>query len=151
MPRANEIVSTKATLESGPDMKLIAAALFALLVPSVAGAALEVKLSVTPMPVRKGAATVIELRPYWTYKRPDGSCCVLRRADVNYPFKVEAVSPSGRVFRVRVHKTRSRYVWSGAFTFGAAEGRWVVRAPQWGPRYSPHFGARPRIVVDVRR
>ena len=131
-------------------MKLLAASLLALLVPSAAGAALEVKLSVTPKPVSKGASTVVELRPYWTYKRADGSCCVLRKADVQYPFRVEAVSPSGRVFRVRVHKTPSRYVWSGVFTFGAAAGRWIMRAPQWGPRYSRHFGARPRIVVDVR-
>jgi hypothetical protein len=132
-------------------MKLLAASFLALLLPSVAGAALEVKLSVSPKPVRKGAPTVVELRPYWTYKRSDGSCCLLRKANVSYPFKVEAVSPSGRVFRVRIHKTPSRYVWSGVFTFGAAAGRWIVRAPQWGPRYSRNFGARPRIVVYVRR
>ena len=132
-------------------MKVLAASFLALLLPSVAGAALEVKLSVRPKPVRKGAPTVVELRPYWAYKRSDGSCCLLRKADVNYPFKVEAVSPSGRVFRVRIHKTPSRYVWSGVFTFGASAGRWIVRAPQWSPRYSRKFGARPRIVVDVRR
>jgi hypothetical protein len=132
-------------------MKLLAVTLLALLLPSIAGAALEVKLSVSPKPVKKGAPTVVELRPYWTYKRADGSCCVLRKADVNYPFKVDAVSPSGRVFRVRVHKTPSRYVWSGVFTFGAAAGRWVVRAPQWGPRYSRNYGARPRITFTVRR
>ena len=130
---------------------VLAASLLTLFVPSAAEAALVVKLSVTPKPVRKGAPTGIELRPFWTYKRPDGSCCVLGRANVNYPFKVEAVSPSGRVFRVRVHKTPSRYVWSGVFTFGATTGRWIVRAPQWGPRYSRNYGARPRIAVDVRR
>jgi hypothetical protein len=27
----------------------------------------------------------------------------------------------------------------------------VIRDPQWGPRYSRNYGARPRIGVTVRR
>jgi hypothetical protein len=131
-------------------MKLAAAALVALAFPASAFAALEVKLCVVPKSPVKGAASTIQLRPYWTYNRPDGSCCVLKPAAVSYPFKVEAVSPRGRVYRVRVRRTRNRYVWASAFRFRAT-GRWVIRAPQWGPRYSRNYGAKPRITVTVGR
>jgi hypothetical protein len=130
-------------------MKVVAAAMLALALPASAAAALEVKLSVAPETPRKGAATVVQLRPYWTYQRPDGSCCVLKRAAVEYPFSVQAVSPSGRVYPVAVRR-RSLYLWSAAFRFRAA-GRWTIRAPQWGPRYSCNYGARPRIAVTVKR
>jgi len=129
-------------------MKLLAAALAALAIPASASAALEVKLSVVPTTPKKGASTVVQLRPYWTYNRPDGSCCQLRPADVRYPFRVEAVSPSGRVTRLVMRRTKNRFVWSGRIVFRAA-GRWTLRAPQWGPRYSRHYGARPRIQVLV--
>jgi hypothetical protein len=129
-------------------MKLLAAALLALALPASAAAALEVKLSVAPKSPAKDAATTVQLRPYWTYNRPDGSCCVLKQAAVKYPFKVEAVSPAGRISPISVRKTKNRYLWSGTFRFRSA-GRWVIRAPQWGPRYSRNFGARPRIQVTV--
>ena len=129
-------------------MKLIAAVLLALAFPASAAAALEVKLSVVPGSPKKGAAAVVQLRPYWTYNRPDGSCCVLKPAAVTYPFKVQAVSPTGRVTRIVVRRTRNRYVWAGRFVF-RTRGKWTLRAPQWGPRYSRNFGARPRIQVIV--
>jgi hypothetical protein len=129
-------------------MKLIAAALAALAFPASASAALEVKLSVVPTTPKKGASTVVQLRPYWTYNRPDGSCCQLRPADVRYPFRVEAVSPSGRVTRLVMRRTSNRFIWAGRIVFRTA-GRWTLRAPQWGPRYSRHYGARPRIRVIV--
>ena len=75
---------------------------------------------------------------------------MLRPSSAAYPFKVEAVGPNGRVHRVRIRRTANRYLWSGVFRFGAA-GRWVIRAPQWGPRYSRNYGARPRIAVTVVR
>jgi len=128
-------------------MKVLAAALLALALPASGAAALEVKLAVAPKSPVKGAATTIQLRPYWTYNRPDGTCCVLKPADVRYPFKVEAVSPTGRVYPLGV-KRKSRYLWTAAFRFRAA-GRWVIRAPQWGPRYSRNYGARPRIAVPI--
>ena len=131
-------------------MKLAAAVLVALAFPASATAALEVKLSVVPKVPTKDAASTVQLRPYWTYNRPDGSCCVLKPAAVSYPFKVEAVSPGGRVYRVRVRRTKNRFVWAGTFRFRAA-GRWVIRAPQWGPRYSRNYGAKPRITVTVGR
>lgn len=129
-------------------MKLLAATLLALVAPTAAAAALEIKLSVPTVP-KKGARATIQLRPYWTYNRPDGTCCVLKPADVDYPFRIEAVSPRGRVSRVVVRRTTNRFVWAGRFVFRAA-GRWTLRAPQWGPRYSWHYGARPRIRVTVR-
>ena len=131
-------------------MKLLAAALLGLALPASSVAALEVKLAVVPKAPTVGAASTIQLRPYWTYKRADGSCCVLRPSSASYPFKVEAVAPSGRVHRVRIRRTANRYLWSAVFRFGTA-GRWVIRAPQWGPRYSRNFGARPRITVTVAR
>jgi len=132
-------------------MKLLAAGLLALVVPASAAAALEVKLSVVPGSPKKGVSSVVQLRPYWTKYRADGTCCRLEPANVNYPFRVEVVSPTGRVSRVVVRRTRkSRFVWAGSFVF-SRRGRWTVRAPQWGPRYSRNFGARPRVTITVRR
>jgi hypothetical protein len=129
-------------------MKLVAAFLLALVLPASAVAALEVKLSVPAKP-KKGAVATVQLRPYWVRYRRDGTCCRLVPADVNYPFKVEAVSPSGRVFSVPVRRTKNRYVWTGSFRFNA-RGRWILRDPHWGPRYSRNYGARPWIAVTVR-
>ena len=75
---------------------------------------------------------------------------MLRPSSASYPFKVEAVAPNGRVHRVRIRRTTNRYLWSAVFRFPKA-GRWVIRAPQWGPRYSRNFGAKPRIAVTVAR
>jgi hypothetical protein len=130
-------------------MKLAAAILAALAWPVSAVAALEVKLAVVPKAPKVSAASTVQLRPYWTYKRADGSCCVLRPASAAYPYKVEAVAPNGRVHRVRIRRTTNRHLWSASFRFRMT-GRWVIRAPQWGPRYSRNFGARPRIAVVVR-
>lgn len=130
-------------------MKLVAAALLALVVPASAAAALEVKLSVVPGSPKNGASSVVQLRPYWTKHRADGTCCRLEAADVRYPFKVQAISPTGRVVRVVVRRTRSRFVWAGSVVFGR-RGTWTLRAPQWGPRYSQNYGARPRVRVAVR-
>jgi hypothetical protein len=129
-------------------MKLLAAALLALVVPASATAALEVKLSVVPSSPKKGSSSVVQLRPYWTHYRDDGTCCKLVPADVRYPFKLEAVSPTGRVARVVVRRTKNRFVWAGSFVF-SRRGTWTLRAPQWGPRYSRNFGARPRLRVAV--
>jgi hypothetical protein len=131
-------------------MKLVAAALLALAVPASAAAALEVKLSVVPGSPKKGVSSVVQLRPYWTKYRADGTCCRLEPADVRYPFKVQAISPTGRVVRIVVRRTRNRFVWAGSFVF-SRRGTWTLRAPQWGPRYSRNYGARPRVTITVRR
>jgi hypothetical protein len=131
-------------------MKLLAASFLALTLPASAFGALAIKLTVVPKAPKAGAASTIQLRPYWVYKRADGSCCVLRPSSAGYPYKVEAVDPKGGIHRVRIHRTADRYVWSGVFRFRTA-GRWVIRGPQWGPRYSRNYGARPRIAVTVAR
>ena len=129
-------------------MRLLAAFFIALVLPTSAAAALAVKLSIVAAP-KVGSRAVVQLRPYWTYIRKDGTCCRLVPANVNYPFRVEAVSPAGRVSRITVHKTKNHMVWAGRFVFSSA-GRWTIRAPQWGPRYVTRDGARPRIRVTVR-
>lgn len=116
------------SLELPSDMKLLAALLLALVIPAAAAAALEVKLSIASGAPKKGVRATIQLRPYWTYNRADGTCCLLKPADVAYPFKVEAVSPAGRVFNVRVRRTKNRFVWSGSFRF-TTRGRWTLRDP----------------------
>ena len=131
-------------------MKLLAAALLALALPASAFGALAVKLTVVPKSPRAGVVSTVQLRPYWVYKRADGSCCVLRPSSAAYPYRVEAVDPKGRVHRVRIRRTADRYVWSGVFRFPTV-GRWVIRDPQWGPGYSWNYGARPRIAVTVTR
>jgi hypothetical protein len=131
-------------------MKLIAAVLLAFVFPVSATAALEVKLSVVPDAPKRGVSSVVQLRPFWTYNRPDGSCCVLKPAAVRYPFKVQAVSPDRRVTSIVIRRTKNRFVWAGRFAF-SSPGRWTLRAPQWGPRYSRQYGARPRISLLVKR
>ena len=128
---------------------MLAAAIVALAVPASAASALEVKLSVVPGSPKRGATSIVQLRPYWTRYRPDGTCCRLVPADVRYPFRVEAVSPTGRVSRVVVRRTRNRFVWSRRFAFQRV-GTWTLRAPQWAPRYSRSYGARPRVRFAVR-
>jgi hypothetical protein len=130
-------------------MKLLAAALLALALPASAAAALEVKLSVVPKAPTSDTVTTIQLRPYWTYKRADGSCCMLKPAAVKYPFRIEIVSPKGVVSSMNMRRAKDRFLWIRRVVFDAP-GRWTVRAPQWGPRYSRHFGARPRITFTVR-
>ena len=127
---------------------LLVALVAALALAAPAEASLEVRLSVAPLKPRAGKRIVVQLRPYWTYLRPDGSCCRLEPANVVYPFRLEAVSPTGRVVRLRVRRAQSRFLWTTAFTF-RAPGRWTLREPHWGPDYSTSAGGRPRIRVAV--
>lgn len=94
-------------------------------------------------------ASTILLRPYAIYFREDGSCCRLEPADIDYPFRLEVVSPKGRVFRIAVRRTSDPFVWTSRFVFRSPR-RWEVREPHWGPRYSTSAGGRPRIVLRVR-
>jgi hypothetical protein len=59
---------------------------------------------------------------------PDGNCRRLEPADVAYPFRLEAVSPAGRVFNLRVRRGSNRFLWTTARSFRAA-GRWTLREP----------------------
>jgi hypothetical protein len=135
-------------MERGRPLLVGLVAALALAAP--AEASLEVRLSVAPSQPRAGKRIVVQLRPYWTYLRPDGSCCRLEPANVAYPFRLEAVSPTGRVVRIRVRRAQSRFLWTTAFTF-RTPGRWTLREPHWGPDYSTSAGGRPRIRVAVVR
>jgi hypothetical protein len=122
----------------------------ALALAAPAEASLEVRLSIVPSKPLAGKRTVVQVRPYWTYLRPNGSCCRLEPADVAYPFRLEAVSPTGRVFRLRVRRASNHFLWTSAFAFRTS-GRWTLREPHWGPDYSTSAGGRPRIRVAVGR
>ena len=86
-------------------------------------------------------ATRITLRPFIPLGRGVLQPWIVRR----YPFRVEAVSPAGRAFRVRVRPTRDPHVWSGLFAF-PSPGRWHVRVANFGPRYG-YCGPVLRIFV----
>jgi hypothetical protein len=124
-----------------------AAAAVLLLSTGDADAALSVRLSIVPTTPRVGQSVSVMLRPYFPYLRDDGTCCRLVSADVKgYPFRVEATSPAGRVFRIRVGRTIDRYLWHGAFVFRST-GRWHVRVTNLDSR----AGNPTRITVMVRR
>jgi hypothetical protein len=129
---------------------VLVALVAALALGAPAGAAVEVRLSVVPAKPRAGKRTVVQLRPYWTYLRPDGSCCRLEPADLAYPFRLEAVSPAGRVFKLRVRRESNRFLWTTGFAFRTA-GRWSLREPHWGPGFSTSAGGRLRISFVVAR
>jgi hypothetical protein len=104
-----------------------------------------VRLAVKPASPRAGAEALIELRPFWPLERKDGSCCRFVAADPRgYPFRLEAVSPTGRLFRLRVTRTRP-FLWRGSFRFDRP-GRWQLRVANYAPEYR---GAR--LFVRVRR
>ncbi len=130
---------------------LIPAAIFVsgLVLASSAGGALEVRLSISPNHPVSLEPTQISLRTFLPFTRADGSCCDLKDGGPKrYPFRVEAVSPRGKVARIRVRHASS-YVWRGAFRFPSG-GRWTLRVTNFGPTYEHSAGARPRITVRVR-
>ena len=119
-----------------------------LAIPSAAGAALEVRLAVSPGSPEAGERVAIHLRAYTPFARATGSCCRLLPADPRgYPFRVQAVSPQGEVVRVKVARNRPG-LWKGAFRFESA-GRWQIRVANYGPSYRGAPGARPRLFVVV--
>lgn len=113
----------------------------ALMLTAAATAAMGVQMTVDRQPQASHAAR-IELRPFWPF--PNGN----EPADVNYPFKVEAVSPNGAIYRVRIARTQNPYVHVGRLTFRGA-GRWCLRVTNYGPSYSAYRGHRPRLCVNV--
>jgi hypothetical protein len=113
-----------------------------------AAGALEVRLSTEPGRPAALERTQIVLRTYLPLIRADGTCCRLEVGGPrSYPFRVEAVSPSGKVSRIRVRRSAPN-LWRGVFTF-PIPGRWRVRVANYGPSYRHAPGARPRIRVDV--
>ncbi len=120
-----------------------------LVLAAPAGGALEVRLSTVPARPAALEETEIVMRTYVPLIRDDGSCCRLEPSTPrSYPFRVEAVSPGGKLSRVTV-RYASRNVWRGAVRF-RVPGRWVLRVANFGPSYRSAPGALPRITVDVR-
>lgn len=120
-----------------------------LLLAAPAGGALEVKLSIEPARPAALEPVTVTLRTYVTVPRADGSCCRLERGDVrSYPFRVEAVSPTGKVVQLRVRPAGPN-LRRGVATFPTA-GRWTLRVANYADGgYRPAFGSRPRITVRV--
>jgi hypothetical protein len=123
---------------------LCACSVAAVMLPSAASAAMGVRLAVKPASPRAGAEALVELRPLLPLQRKDGSCCRFVAADPRgYPFRLEAVSPTGRLFRVRVTRTRP-FLWTGSFRFDRP-GRWQLRVANYAPDYRA-----ARVFVRVR-
>ena len=110
-----------------------------------ADAALICRLSVRPTAPTVGRASQIELRQFVPYAGGTAEPTA-----VAYPWRVEAVSPRGRIFRVRVPQSSDRFVYRGTFVF-PSPGRWLVRVTNFGPAYQPYPGHRPRVWLTVRR
>lgn len=120
-----------------------------LVLVAPAAGALEVRLTIEPARPNALESVTVALRSYVPVVRGDGTCCRLEPDGArSYPFRVEAVSPTGKVVRVRVRPVGSN-LRRGVITFPAA-GRWTLRVANYAQRgYRPAFGARPRITVRV--
>jgi hypothetical protein len=59
---------------------------------------------------------------------------------------VEATSPAGRAFRIRVARTSDPFEWRGTFVF-RSPGRWNVRVANFDSR----SGNPTTVTVAVRR
>jgi hypothetical protein len=104
-----------------------------------AGGALEARLSISPKGPAALEPTQVVLRTYAPLIRADGSCCrLVPYAARTYPFRVEAVSPSGNKSRIRVRWARENE-FRGVFRFPSS-GRWEIQLPQF----------RQSIAVQVR-
>ena len=124
---------------------LVAATLVALVSAPAANAALCVRLSTyAPRPV-VGDPTIIEMRTFVPLVSGELKPWVVH----GYPFRVEAVSPRGKAFRVSVKPSRNPHAWRGAFRFASA-GMWTVRVTNFGPSYSRGCGEELHVRVRTR-
>ena len=119
-----------------------------LVLATPAGGALEVRLSTVPARPVALEPTRVVLRTYLPLLRSDGTCCRLEPGGPRrYPFRVVAISPSGKTFGVAVQRVRPN-VWHGVFRF-RAPGHWQVRVANYDHLGSVLPGARPRLNVHV--
>lgn len=116
--------------------------LFAFVTVPSADAAMCIRLSIDPHRPLLGRTAIVQIRTY--FPTPDGDLepTVVRR----YPFRVEAVSPHGRLFRIRVSPSTNRFAWRGTFRFNAV-GVWTVRVRNFGPVYPAGCGERLKVRV----
>jgi hypothetical protein len=123
---------------------LVATTLVTLVTASAADAALCIRLSTqAPRPV-VGDATIIEMKTFVPLVSGGLKPWVVR----GYPFRVEAVSPRGKAFRVTVKPSRNPYAWRGTFRFTSV-GVWTVRVTNWG-RYQTGCGEELHVRVRAR-
>lgn len=120
-----------------------------LVLTAPAGGALEVKLSIEPARPAALEPVTVTLRTYVPVVRQDGSCCRLEPHGArSYPFRVEAVSPGGKVVRVRMRPAEGNLS-RGVLSFPTA-GRWALRVANYAQGgYSETLGGRSRIIVRV--
>lgn len=128
-------------------MKRIGVALAAVVVTGAgapaAGAAMCVRLFTQPRTTVVGVPTVVGLRTYAPY--PDG----LRPWIVTrYPFRVRAVAPNGRVYRLSIRPGQDN-LWVGSFTF-PLRGMWTIRVDNFAPRYPKGCGEILRLRILPR-
>jgi hypothetical protein len=118
---------------------LAALGLSVLILATPAAGALEVKLSTSPRRPSALERTTVVLNTFAPLVRPDGSCCRLEPyAPDSYPFRVEAVSPTGKASRIRVRHARANE-WRGVVRF-ATPGRWHIDLPQFDRSVSVTVG-----------
>jgi hypothetical protein len=131
----------------------VTAASAALVLAAPAGAALDAKLAVIPASPRVGTAVTVTIRPYWPFSRADGSCCRLVPARVRYPFRLQALGPSGSLILFRPRRTADPYVWRARPTFPRS-GRWRIRISNYYTGECGRSGCLyrgPEVTVTVRR
>ena len=120
-------------------------ALSALGLASEANAAMCIRLSTLPAKPTAGGQTIVQLKTYAT--EPDGR---LRPWAVrSYPFRVQAVSPAGRVHRVLVGPSADVYVWRGSFAF-PRRGVWTIRVANFAGG-NPNCAKPLRVRVTAAR
>lgn len=102
-----------------------------------------IRLFAQPAQPHVGAATQVGLRTYVPLVSGALRPWNVRR----YPFRVEAVSPTGRVHRIEVRHSRANpYAWVGSFRFPKM-GTWTIRVTNFAP-YSKGCGEILRVRVS---
>lgn len=124
---------------------LLAIAFAALVVVPASHAAMCIRLSTVPTKAIVRESTIIELETFAPLVGGALEPVVVR----DYPFRVEAVSPRYKKFRVAVRASRNPYVWRGVFRFPSA-GVWRLRVRNFGPRYEAGCGEELRLRVRAR-
>jgi hypothetical protein len=109
-----------------------------------AGAAMCVTLFAKPEVPTAGVRSEVGLRTYTPY--PDG---LRARRITSYPFRVQAVAPTGRIYRVVIRPALGNR-WVGSFWF-PMKGIWTIRVTNFGPQYAEGCGEVLRVRVARRR
>ena len=120
----------------------VVALLGVLVSAPTADAAMCIRLSSKPERPVLGHASVVQIKTF--YPIADGGLepWIVR----GYPFRVEAVSPRGRILRIKVKRSSDPYAWRGTLRFNAV-GVWTIRVTNFGPSYTAGCGELLRVRV----